>query len=102
MGRVITRNFGGCSGAVPSACHSETGCVSTAVQQFVARVDSTPHPLLRDRSGPVLVWRSDQPNLVHNLLVVVFRLILDVVTSSLDFESFIEPSLNEKVVFAKV
>lgn len=41
MGRVITRIFGVCSGAVPSACHSETGCVSTAVQRCVAHLDST-------------------------------------------------------------
>lgn len=37
MGRVITRIFGVCSGAVPSACHSETGSHFCRFSQRVAR-----------------------------------------------------------------
>lgn len=40
MGRVITRIFGVCSGAVPSACHSEQALISAAFRSawHVSRV----------------------------------------------------------------
>ena len=56
LGRGITRIFGGCGGAVPSACHSEKGCF-TCCCETVARSQGYLHEL----KGPTalcLTWRS--------------------------------------------